>query len=156
MTLQSVLLRMLPLPAAGRALDRREWRTLVRLAEVLLPDLQELPAADVADNVEFFLLRGQSKRAWRVRLLLHLVEALPLLEFGKRFSRMTRRERRRLIEERYVDGRGLWGVCAKVRFLVLLGAYGDARMHSTTSYVPVSKRRRFIHAERNGNFSVNA
>lgn len=38
MTIQSLLLRLLPLPAPGRLLADTEWRTLVRLAEVLVPD----------------------------------------------------------------------------------------------------------------------
>ena len=144
MTLQSLLLRLLPLPPAGKILAETEWRTLARLAEALVPDALEMPSDDIADNVEGFLIRGRSRRAWRVRALMHLVEWSPLTLGRGPLSQMTLSERRRLVEERYVDGRGLWGVCAKARFLVLMGAYGDRRLHAPTSYVPVSRRQRFV------------
>ncbi len=95
----------------------------------------ELPPEDIADNVERFLIRGRSRRAWRVRALMHVVEWSPLTIGRRPLSQMSPVERRRLVEERYVDGRGIWGICAKARYLVLLGAYGDARLHAPTSYV---------------------
>src|SRR5271167_4469572 len=76
-TLQSVLMRILPLPRPGRCFADAEWRTLARAAEVMLPTAREVPPEDVADNVERFLVRGRSRRAWRVRVLMHLVEFLP-------------------------------------------------------------------------------
>jgi hypothetical protein len=130
-----------------------EWRTLARVAEALLP---EQPSAggpspeEVADNIEGFLVRGRSRRAWRVRGLLYLVEWSPLIRGQRPLSRMNVSQRRRLLEDRYVDGRGIWGICAKVRFLVVMGAYGDARAHEPTHYVPVSKRRRFARSTRDG------
>jgi hypothetical protein len=161
-TLQSILLRLLPIPQPGRVLADAEWRTLTRVAEALLPNdaltdapnRASVPPEDVADNVEAFLGRGRSKRAWRVRALLHLVEWSPLLHRSAPLSRMSVLERRRLIEAHYVDGIGLWGLCAKVRYLVMMGAYGDARMHPRTSYVPVSKRPRFEHAKRDASTAV--
>lgn len=150
MTLQSLLLRVLPLPPPGKVLADAEWRSLVRIAEVLVPDVREVPPEDIADNVEAFLLRGRSKRAWRVRALMHVVEWSPLTLGLKPLSQLSLSERRRLVEERYVDGRGLWGICAKVRYLVLMGAYGDRRLHAPTSYVPVSRRRRFMRTAQNG------
>lgn len=150
MTLQSLLLRVLPLPTAGKVLADAEWRSLVRIAEAIVPDSREVPPEDIADNVETFLLRGRSRRAWRVRALLHLVEWSPLTVGRKPLSQLSLTERRRLVEERYIDGRGIWGICAKVRYLVLMGAYGDRRLHAPTSYVPVSRRRRFSQSEQNG------
>jgi hypothetical protein len=152
-TLQSVLLRLLPLPDPGRVFSSGEWRTLTRIAEALLPDDSAVPPGDVADNIEGFLIRGRSRRAWRVRALLYLVEWAPVTRGARPLSRMTLRQRRRLVEERYMDGRGVWGICAKVRFLVLMGAYGDGRQHAPTSYVAVSKRRRF-QADRAGGRAV--
>jgi hypothetical protein len=150
--LQSILLRALPLPPAGRALAESEYRTLVAITEVLLPGpTREVPPDEVADNVEAFLIRGRSRRAWRIRALLHLIEWLPVVVHARPFSHLTLDERRALVEKRYVDGSGLWGICAKVRYLVLLGAYGDPRMHVATGFVPVSKRHRFQQTERNGN-----
>jgi hypothetical protein len=154
-TLQSVLLRALPLPPPGRALAEREWRTLVAIADVLFPGPhRELSPEDIADNVERFLICGRSRRAWRIRALLQLVEWVPVAEFGKPLTKMTFAERRRVVEERYIDGRALWAICAKIRYLVLMGAYGDARMHAPTSYVPVSKRRRFLRPDRGTPASV--
>jgi hypothetical protein len=153
-TLQSLLLRLLPLPPPGRLLAESEWRTFVHLAEVLVPGTSEISSEDIADNIEKFLVRGRSRRAWRIRALMQVVEWSPLT-LGKRpLSRMTVRERRRLVEERYVDGRGLWAICAKARYLVLLGAYGDGRLHAATSYVPVSRRRRFAPGVLNGGGAV--
>jgi hypothetical protein len=140
---------MLPLPSPGRALADGEWRTLARIAETLLEGSAiergdaAVPPEDVADNVEAFLIRGRSKRAWRIRALLHVVEWTPLLRGERPLSRMTPSRRRRLVVERYIDGRGVWGICAKIRYIVLMGAYGDARLHAPTSYVPVSRRGRF-------------
>ena len=156
MTLQSLLLRVLPLPSPGRALADAEWRSLVRIAEALVPDAGEVPPEDIADNVEGFLLRGRSRRAWRVRALLQVVEWSPLTLGRKPLSKLTLSERRRLVEDRYMEGRGLWGICAKVRFLVLMGTYGDRRLHAPTSYVPVSKRRRFSQTLLNGTGAVTS
>jgi hypothetical protein len=149
-TVQSLLLRVLPLPPAGKVLAETEWRTLARIAEVLVPDSQEVSPEDIADNVEGFLIRGRSKRAWRVRALLQIVEWSPVTIGRRPLSRMTLEERHRLVEERYVDGHGLWGICAKIRYLVLMGTYGDERLHAPTSYVPVSGRRRFSNTATNG------
>ena len=63
-----------------------------------------------------------------------LVEWSPLTVGRRPLSRMSLRERRRLVEERYVDGRGLWAICSKARYLVLVGVYGDGRLHASTSY----------------------
>lgn len=120
------------------------------MAEVLVPDVREVSPEDIADNVEKFLLRGRSRRAWRVRALAHLVEWSPVAVGQKPLSRMTLAERRRFVDEHYPDGHHVWGICAKIRYLVLLGAYGDGRLHAPTSYVPVSRRRRFSQPELNG------
>lgn len=150
MTLQSLLLRVLPLPPPGKVFAAAEWRTLACLAEALGPDTRDVPAEDVADNVENFLIRGRSRRAWRVRALMQIVEWSPITVGRKPLSRMSLSERRRLVEERYVDGRGLWAICAKARYLVLIGAYGDGRLHAPTAYVAVSRRRRFTQTPLNG------
>jgi hypothetical protein len=150
LTLQSLLLRVLPLPSPGRLFAEAEWRTVACLAEALVPDMGELTSGDVADNLEAFLIRGRSRRAWRVRALMQLVEWSPVTIGRKPLSRMDLRERRLLVEERYLDPQGLWAICAKARYLVLLGAYGDGRLHAATSYVPVSRRRRFAKPVLNG------
>lgn len=152
MKLQSILLRTLPLPPAGQALAESEYRTLVAIAEVIFPGPErQVPPEDIADNVQAFLIRGRSRRAWRIRALLNLIEWLPVVVHGKPLTQLTPEQRRELVEQRYVDGKGLWGICAKIRYLVLLGAYGDSRMHVVTDFVPVSKRRRFQQSDQNGN-----
>ncbi|HEX4445129.1 MAG TPA: hypothetical protein VH044_00275 [Polyangiaceae bacterium] len=142
MTLQSLLLRALPLPAPGRVFAESEWRTFVRMAEVLVPDVAEVTPEEVADNVEKFLVIGRSKRAWRVRFLAHLVEWSPVALGQKPLSQMSLDERRRFVEDHYIEGGHIWAICAKIRYLVLMGTYGDGRMHARTSYVPASRRGR--------------
>jgi hypothetical protein len=129
--LDEVAYRVLPQVAPGRALASSEWRTLRAAAEALLEDLPLAISADeVADNVERFLCIGRSKRAWRCRVLLTLLELIPLHTCWRRFSGLSVDERKALFAERVIGARGLWGVCAKVRYLVIMGAYGDERVHA--------------------------
>ena len=79
-----------------------------------------------------FLIRGRSRRAWRVRALMQVVEWSPLIVGRRPLSKMGLGERRRFVVERYVDGHGVWGICAKARYLVLMGVYGDGRLHAPT------------------------
>jgi hypothetical protein len=102
-----------------------------------------IPPTRVADNVERFLCEGRSRRAWRCRLLMYLVEWSAWPTYQRRFSELSRVERRRLIEERYVAGSYLFRLCAKVRYLVLMGAYGDPEAARATGYVPLEERGRF-------------
>ena len=127
----------------GRALAPDEWKTLVKMAEALLQGSPVvIPPEDVADNVEQFLLTGRSRRAWRVRALLALIEYYPVAFYGERTSRMSLETRRRMISERYERGEGVWYLCSKVRVLVNLGAYGDPRSHAATGYVRFARRKR--------------
>jgi hypothetical protein len=48
-----------------------------------------------------------------------------------------------LIEERYVGGAYAYRLCAKIRYLVLMGAYGDPQAARATGFVPFEERRRF-------------
>lgn len=143
-TLEHVAYRLLPQVRPGRALADSEWTTLCRMSETLLEDAAlTLSPERVADNVEHFLIRGQSQRAWRVRVLLTLVELMPLARFGRRFGELTRQDRRALVEQHFMLGGGLWSICAKVRLFVLMGAYGDAAVADTTGFVPMQERERF-------------
>lgn len=129
--LDEVAYRVLPQVAPGRALASSEWRTLRAAAEVLLEDLPlEITTAEIADNVERFLCTGRSKRAWRCRVLLTLLELITLPVYRQTFSALSLSQRKALFEERVIGARGLWGVCAKVRYLVIMGAYGDERAHA--------------------------
>ncbi|MET0391107.1 MAG: hypothetical protein ABW321_34360 [Polyangiales bacterium] len=143
-TLDQLAYRVLPQVPPGRALADSEWRTLRAAAEVLLDELPfELAAERVADNVEQFLCDGRSKRAWRCRVLLTVLEVLPLAAYARSFSRLTQTERRHLFETRIIGAHGLWGLCAKVRYLILMGAYGDAKVPAELGvWVPGKARPR--------------
>jgi hypothetical protein len=143
-TLEGVVLAFFPRVPVGRALAHTEWLTLANVAEVLLQGApHDVTAEQTADNVEAFLRAGRSRRAWRVRVLLELIEVMPLATHGARFSVLSRERRRALIESKWVAGHNLWRVCSKVRNLVILGAYGDRRAAAKTGYVPVPLRPRF-------------
>jgi hypothetical protein len=136
--------RLLPGVEPGRALATAEWLVLTKVAEVLLEGgSSDASPEQVASNVERFLVEGRSRRAWRCRVLLHLIEWSPLPTHGRRFSELLPGERRRLVEERFVEGSHVYRLCAKVRYLVLMGAYGDERSAPATGYVPLAERARF-------------
>lgn len=143
-TLEGVVRRLLPVVPVGRALAHREWRTLANVADVLLEGAPHgISAEQTADNVEGFLIAGRSRRAWRVRVLLHLIEFLPVADCGRTFSAMSRDRRRALVKQKWIGGTHLWRISAKIRNLVVFGAYGDRRAAAKTGYVPVSLRPRF-------------
>jgi len=147
-TLENVALTLLPSVPMVHALAHREWLTLVSAAEVLLSGAPHgVSPEQVADNVERFLIAGHSRRAWRVRILLQLIELLPLATDRARFSALSVEHRRALIERRWIAGKHIWRICGKVRDLVVLGAYGDGRAVAT-GYVPVPLRSRFRHLRR--------
>jgi len=155
LTLDELAYRVLPQVAPGRAFADSEWRTLTLVAEALLVDLPfVIDPARVADNVERFLCEGRSRRAWRCRVLMTLLESLPLLTHGKLFSRLDRVQRRALFETRIVDGRGLWGLCAKVRYLVLMGAYGDECVPSSLGVLSPGERRSIRRVRRDGSLPL--
>jgi hypothetical protein len=141
-SLDELAYRVLPQVPPGRALASSEWRTLRAAAEVLLEALPiAITDSEVADNVERFLCTGQSKRAWRCRVLLTLLELIPLHTHARRFSTLTQAERKLLFAERVIGAHGVWGVCAKVRYLVIMGAYGDERVHAQLGiWVPGAQR----------------
>jgi hypothetical protein len=141
-TLDELTYRLLPQVGPGRVFADSEWRTLRAVAETILDDLPfKLAPSRVADNVERFLAEGRSRRAWRCRVLLTLLELLPVPTHRHRFSRLSLPLRRRLFEERIIGGRGLWGLCAKVRYLVLMGAYGDESVPSSLGVSARGERR---------------
>lgn len=142
-TLEDLSYRVLPRVRPGRALADSEWATLMRAAETLNEGSPTaVSPARVADNVERFLVAGRSRRAFRVRVLLTLLDCLPLVLYGRRFRELSLPARRRLVEERFIGGKHVWGLCAKVRLLVLVGTYGDKAAHPATGFVPIPLRAR--------------
>ena len=143
-TLDEITYRLLPRVQAGAALADSEWRTLVAAASALLEGEQPaIDAEQVADNIERFLIRGRSQQVWRIRLLLTLLEYLPLRYEGRTFSELDPAAQKRLARERIMNGSGLWQLCARVRLLLIMGAYGDARGLARTNTLPVLQRPRF-------------
>ena len=149
--LDELAYRLLPMVDPGRVLAASEWRTLVAASEALLDcSAIGVPPQDVADNVERFLTRGRSKRAYRVRVLLRLAEYATLPQYRAAFSELPLATRRRVVLSHWVEGRHVWRLCAKVRLLVTMGAYGDRRAHEFVGFVTVALRKRFAikHAAR--------
>lgn len=156
-TLEELAYRVLPRVQPGRVFAASEWRTLISAGEVLLEGSPvPISVEEVAENVEFFLAEGQSRRAWRCRVLLTMVELSSIPSLGKRFSSLTRDERRVLIATHYKGGAHLYRICAKVRFLLLLGAYGDVRAEAATGYVGTPRRARFQPAKKRASASASA
>jgi hypothetical protein len=143
-TLEDAAHLLLPRVPVGRALAHAEWLTLVYVTEVLLKGApHDVAPEQAADNVEVFLRAGRSRRAWRVRVLLTLIELTPLATHRRRFSGLSPEERCALIERKWIAGHGVWRICSKVKNLVILGAYGDRGAAAKTGYVPVPLRPRF-------------
>jgi hypothetical protein len=144
-TLAHVARALLPTLPTGRALAPREWRTLTKVAEVFLEGVDlNVTAEQTADNVERFLLAGRSRRAWRVRVLLTVIDLSTLPTHARPFMRLPLDARRDIVRHKWMGGRHVWRICGKVRNLVLLGAYGDREASARTGYVPVPLRPRFI------------
>lgn len=140
-TLEELSYRVLPRVAAGKALASSEWRTLRAAAETLLSGCPvPVTPERAADNVERFLIAGRSRRAFRVRALLTVIEFATVPEYGGRFSQLSPGVRRRVVEDRFMGGKHVWGLCAKVRLLVMMGAYGDEAAHRAVGAVPVAER----------------
>jgi hypothetical protein len=142
-TLDRLATFLLPKPEPGRFFSPLERAPLIAAAEVLL-DGYPTPATpeDVVKNAETFLIAGRSRRAWRIRVLLVLLEVLPLflLGFGGRFSKLPPESRVRFIQERLTRGRGLFRVAANIRVLINVGAYCDPRAEDAVGFVPIPTR----------------
>ena len=145
-TLETIATLLLQRPRAGEVLAARERATLAAAAEVLLEGVDfELAPDELVRNVERFIGNPATRRAWRVRALLVLVEIAPVVLLGRpRFSRMTRGERVRLIRERFIGGTGVWEVCGRIRPIVYLGAYASPAARRHVGWVEVRDRARFV------------
>src|SRR6185369_9346852 len=95
-----------------------------------------VPLSTIVDTFDRFLVAGRSRRAWRCRLLLTLVEYAPIAVYGRPVRNLTREERRRFVTEKLVKGGRFWSVCAKVRYFAYVGAYGSAEGVRSTGFVP--------------------
>jgi hypothetical protein len=142
-TLETVARIALPAVMPGCVLAESERRTLERVIEVFLEGAPvDVTAERAAQNVERFLVVGRSRRAWRVRMLLTVIESSTLPKYRKRFSSLSADERRATVSAWTGHGR-VRRICGKVRNLAVLGIYGDPRAAVATGYVPVPLRDRF-------------
>ena len=51
------------------------------------------------------------------------------------------------MQQRWVSGEGVFGLCARVRLLVIMGGYGDPRSWDEIGFVPLALRPRFARNE---------
>jgi hypothetical protein len=144
--LERLATALLPRVGPGEFFSPLERRVMTLAAETLL-DGSKLDVAPerVAGNVEAFLILGRSRRAWRIRVLLLVIDWAPLflLAAHARFSRLPAPARRRLVAERFVGGRWIWALCGKIRHLIYLGAYGDDGAAAAVGFVPWPARPRY-------------
>ncbi len=128
---------VLPKPEDDAFFAHRERATLLAAADVLLEGVDFAISDDeIVRNVERFV--RSSRRGWRVRVLLHVVELAPLTAGMKRFSRLSRAERRCFLR---AHGSSL---CGRVRPLVYIGAYASLIAARSVGFVPVPERSRFV------------
>lgn len=143
-SIQAVADFLLPAVPNGFALAPAERRILAAVADVVKQGAPvALSGGQVADNVDAFLVAGRSQRAWRIRLLLYLLEYLPLRETGRRLTSLDPDERSKLIRARFQHAKGLWWIASKARYLVLMGLYGDDSAPAATGFVPPERRDRY-------------
>ena len=135
----------LPRVEAGSYFSPFERAPFVAAAEILLEGCPvPVTPQDAMRNMEVYLNEARSKRAWRIRILLVLVELTPLFLLGKgRFSRLSLEERRKIMFNQFIHGKHLWAICGKIKQLVYLGVYGDKRAGRAIGFVPWQERARF-------------
>jgi hypothetical protein len=145
MTLATLAEWVLPRVRDGKVLAPSERRTFLAAAEVLLEGIQfDVEEDELVENVERFLRANSSRRAWRARVLLTVVEMAPQLLLRRpRFSRMSKPERAVLIREKFIGGKHVWAVCGRIRPLVYIGAYASTNAARHVGWVPVHERPRF-------------
>lgn len=144
LSIQAVAALILPRLPDGRALAPAERCTLAAVAEVIKEGSPvERTAEEIVNSVEAFLIAGRSRRAWRIRVLLHLLEYLPLKDTGRKLTSLNPEVRSRLIRTKFRHAKGLWWIAAKTRYLVLMGLYGDASAPAATGFVPPEQRARY-------------
>jgi hypothetical protein len=142
-TLEDMARFALPRLPAGRALADAEKETLRAMAEVLLDDCPvKVPLPEMVDRFETFLIQGKSKRGWRCRMLLTLVEYAPIVAYGRPVRTMSIEQRRRYVREKLMRGGFPWSTCAKVRYLAYAGAYSVPEADGATGFVPFAQRPR--------------
>jgi hypothetical protein len=140
---EAITLLVLARPRPGGFFSDRERRTITGVAEVVLEgEPSKITPEAAIENLENFLVRGRSRRALRIRVMLGVLEMLPLTVGRRPFSRLSRALRRHIVREHLATGGHLWKVCSKVRQLVYLGAYADEPSQTAVGFVQVRSRAR--------------
>ncbi len=132
-----------------------EYRTLTALAEVLVqgPD-EQVPAPDVAANVERYVRNIRAHRRWVYRLTLFGMYVHPLLYFKPPFSELDEATRLDHIKRHFRKDvllrlipdwwRRLVQIMIRVsQQITYLGYYNDPRSFRSVGYTPFSKRPRY-------------
>ena len=148
--LQHILMFLLPRVAPGNFFSPFERAPYLAAAEVLLEGCPvKMTAEEGLKNMENFLVSARSQRAWRIRILLVIVELAPLFLLGKkRFSKLSLEDRKTLMATRFQHGSHVWAICGKIKQLVYLGVYGDKRAERAIGFVPWYERPRFSELKR--------
>src|SRR5260370_12892665 len=103
-------------PRPGAFFSDRERRTITGVAEVLLCGEPSKTTPEAAiKNLETFLLRGRSRRALRIRLMLALREILPLTLGRRPSSRLAPALRRAIVPAHLAPGTSLSALSSKIR-----------------------------------------
>ena len=139
--------------------SRREFRTLVKFAEVAIQGQHQLFAdsaaqpptpLEVAHNIDNHIARINSKRKRGIKMILFFVEyLLPLSALRPPFSMMTKKGRRRFIERKFINPsrlnpfRFLLLDLARIKTLFLTGYYGDQRVFDCINFKPVEGRKHY-------------
>ncbi|HKW41045.1 MAG TPA: hypothetical protein VJN39_07345 [Gemmatimonadales bacterium] len=124
--------------SASARLPRRAQLVFHAIATTVVPEVAGLAAAEW-DELEGVVARAVAARPARLqrqlRVLLQLLEWLPVLRYGHRLSSLDVARRTRVLELMQrapvlLLRRGLWGV----RTLVLMGYYGRAAAAAAIGY----------------------
>lgn len=112
-------------------------------AEAVIPvDEPEATPEEVAEELDRFLSLYDSRRKWRIRYVILGLELIPLLAGRLPLSLMSRRDRRRFVNEKLRSCHGLWGKVSMAKQLILLAYYGLQRSDRRMGFVPFEKRER--------------
>ena len=129
----------------------REFRTLVKFAEVAIQESQQSPTpVEIAQNIDNHIASIDSKRKRSIKKILFVVEyLLPLLALRPPFSSMTKGARRRFIEQKLINPsrfnpfRSLLLDLARIKTLFFTGYYGDPRVFDRINFIPVEQRQQY-------------
>jgi choline dehydrogenase-like flavoprotein len=134
-------------------LSRREFRTLVALAEVVVMGEKEVLAPEeVARNIDRYLAAFRARTKWLTKAALIGIENYPLLSFKPPFSKMKAPDRLAFIKQRFYQEvtspliprfwrQSVQGMIRMGKQLCYLGYYNDPRTYESVGFIPFSQRK---------------